>query len=468
MAKFIEHGEQDRPYQKIERTSSIFIETFKPFKIENIGEDLPASKIALYSYIDNKVFTWTEMELKKWVRENDPWIWMNTKNFIVFREAIVIDARLTTESEMSRKIDSYFRNIKINNTVLKISKHGFESDKNLPYIFKFNRTWNTQLLKPENQCQEIKLFNKWLQKALNTKEKRTLFYEMIGDVILPKAPLETFYFLSGSGLNGKSFIMDELVRRVIGEEYYTTFDLGELTGGSGRFESSSFAYKLCAWDDDAKKLKVAPLDKIKKLSSAPTLRIEKKGKDRYEERNSAKMVMSVNTMPTFNESTYGLERRLGLLHFSHTFKESEKLDPIVFENEDLLDYVFMKAILHVHEAMKRGGITQTKEAKEYIEANKELNNPIEVYLRDNPIIYYNDGIRNEYFVDRELITKINPKILYKQYCEDLQTGHKPSATHFYKEIERIYNAVKLTGSVGRTKCMLSGELTRPFSLLEEN
>ena len=155
----------------------------------------------------------------------------------------------------------------------------------------------------------------------NDDTKAAVLQEMAGVCLDANSTLKWFGILHGSGDNGKSVYLNTVVS-VLGERNTSGTPLAKL---AERFDWwALFGKLLNAVGDDAYH-ESKDESELKKGTGHDAVVFEAKGRDPISARNTAKLIFSVNTVPTFSDPTDAVWNRLVLVPFTRTFTDAEKV-----------------------------------------------------------------------------------------------------------------------------------------------
>lgn len=120
------------------------------------------------------------------------------------------------------------------------------------------------------------------------------------------------FLLDPIGGTGKTHFVTRITQSMFGEERTGAFKLKNLQGNNARFETARFVGKSLMVDDDASKVRFKEDDTFKSVTGGGLSPVERKGIDGTDFRITAKMLVNVNEMPTFNDSG-AIKRRLHIV-----------------------------------------------------------------------------------------------------------------------------------------------------------
>ncbi|MCP5375224.1 MAG: hypothetical protein H6743_03920 [Rickettsiaceae bacterium] len=144
--------------------------------------------------------------------------------------------------------------------------------------------------------------------------------EMLGNLLMPSLESASAYFLVGSGANGKSKLLNVIIK-LFGRDYLTTSSIETLT--TDKFAMASLVGKkinVCNEDES----KFVKADKFKALVTGDPVDAQYKFGDFFHFIPRVKFLFSSNDTPTFNAINEGLLRRLKIIPFNAYFGPHDK------------------------------------------------------------------------------------------------------------------------------------------------
>lgn len=172
------------------------------------------------------------------------------------------------------------------------------------------------------------LFDSWVD-----KEHRQELYELLAFCIVPNYFIHRLFCLMGSGSNGKSTFLN-ILEKFIGLDNLTSSSLNFLL--KERFEGAKLYKKLICLIGETNFSLISNTDFLKKITGDDIIRCEFKGKEGFDFKNYAKIIMATNSIPTTTDKTDGFYRRWKIIDFYHKFNiEKDVLSEIPdeeFEN----------------------------------------------------------------------------------------------------------------------------------------
>ena len=162
-----------------------------------------------------------------------------------------------------------------------------------------------------------RIFEEWVGKDY----VKTL-YEIIAYCLLIDYPINRIFCFIGSGMNGKSKFL-EILRRFVGNSNCCSTELDSLI--NSRFEVTRLYKKMICLMGETNFAELNKTSMLKKLSGGDLIGFEYKGKNPFEEKNYAKILISTNNLPATNDKTIGFYRRWMIIDFPNQFTEKRDI-----------------------------------------------------------------------------------------------------------------------------------------------
>lgn len=148
-----------------------------------------------------------------------------------------------------------------------------------------------------------------------------LLFQILAFCLLPDYPINRLFCFIGPGMNGKTKYL-ELLGKFVGKNNITSTELDILL--DSRFEISRLHKKLVCVMGETNFAEMSKTSIIKKLTGGDLIGFEYKGKDPFDDKNYAKVLISTNNLPTTTDKTIGFYRRWLIVDFPNQF--TEKID----------------------------------------------------------------------------------------------------------------------------------------------
>jgi P4 family phage/plasmid primase-like protien len=143
-------------------------------------------------------------------------------------------------------------------------------------------------------------------------ERIGLLQEFFGYSLMNSTDAQRFLFLVGEGANGKSVVLAGM-HAMLGQENVSTVPLEDF---GRRFAMAQTLGKLANICPEVGELDRTAEGTLKAFTSGDRMTFEKKGKDAFTARPTARLVLSTNNVPRFSDRSDGVWRRLLLVPFT--------------------------------------------------------------------------------------------------------------------------------------------------------
>ena len=259
-------------------------------------------------------------------------------------------------------------------------------------------------------------------------ELMTLFQQIMGYSLLKNTRFQQAFFLTGSGSNGKSTIL-QMVKTLF--THHNTASLS-LTDLEDKFKVAELENKLINIGDDISNTPIRDTGKFKKLVSGEGVMVERKNQRPFELINYSTFWFSANKMPNFADKSDGMQRRITILPFAAKFSPKDPdYDPDIADKvttDAAMSYLLNLAIEGLHDLRKRGRFIQPRVVAEANEGYKVDSSSILQWFEDTqlpPITLQKKPIQAWYEQ-------------YKQWCHDAGYAKPFSRRQFVMELSAKY------------------------------
>lgn len=259
-------------------------------------------------------------------------------------------------------------------------------------------------------------------------ELMVLFQQIMGYSLLKNTRFQQAFFLTGSGSNGKSTIL-QMVKTLF--THHNTASLS-LTDLEDKFKVAELENKLINIGDDISNTPIRDTGKFKKLVSGEGVMVERKNQRPFELINYSTFWFSANKMPNFADKSDGMQRRITILPFAAKFTPKDPdYDPDITDKvttDAAMSYLLNLAIEGLHDLRKRGRFIQPRVVAEANEGYKVDSSSILQWFEDMqlpPITLHKKPIQAWYEQ-------------YKQWCHDAGYAKPFSRRQFVMELSAKY------------------------------
>jgi P4 family phage/plasmid primase-like protien len=152
-------------------------------------------------------------------------------------------------------------------------------------------------------------------------ERIGLLQEFFGYVLMNSTDAQRFLFLVGEGANGKSVVLAGL-HAMLGQDNVSTVPLEDF---GRRFAMAQTLGKLANISPEVGELDRTAEGTLKAFVSGDRMTFERKGKDPFTARPTARLVLSTNNLPRFADKSDGVWRRLLLVPFTRQVPAGERV-----------------------------------------------------------------------------------------------------------------------------------------------
>lgn len=177
------------------------------------------------------------------------------------------------------------------------------------------------------------ILDKYLKEWVGDKYIVTL-KEILAYCCLTGYPIHRIFCFVGTGRNGKS-VFQRVLTKFIGDDNCCSSELDQLA--DSRFESAKLYKKLVCSMGETNYGVLKKTSMLKKLSGGDLIGFEFKNKNPFDAYNTAKIVISTNSLPASDDSSDGWYRRWLIVNFPNEFPEGpDILDNIPDEEYEAL------------------------------------------------------------------------------------------------------------------------------------
>ena len=266
-------------------------------------------------------------------------------------------------------------------------------------------------------------FSQWVHELADGDEsKETLLWQLFAVAINSNYISEiAVFFLSEQGRTGKS-TYQQLLINLVGKVNTASLKIKE-------FESdfklaSAYGKSLVVGDDNNPKDFNETSESFKSVTTGDSVLLNPKGKEPFSTVLTPFIVQSMNGLPRFKDITDGLQRRLRIILFNHSYKGSKNnraIKETYIHNQKLLEFILFKTI-----QMEFEEVEDTDESRQSIH---------ELVLENNAVISFFEGPFRELESER-----LPMKFLFKyfQACSDYDNQPTQMKQNtFTKEIKSV-------------------------------
>ncbi len=236
------------------------------------------------------------------------------------------------------------------------------------YTFRLPVKWD-----PNATCPRIE---KFISEVV-APENQPILYEIPASCLLMSSNYHFAYMLVGSGSNGKSTYLT-LVERLLGQENIANVALQDLI--RDKFKTYQLVGKLANIYADLPKNAIYDTGKFKVLTGGDRVTVERKFKDPFEARITARMIFSANELPEVNDRTYAFWRRWIVVEFPNQFPPNPDLIEELTTEEELSG--FFNKVLEALTRIEIKGPTKNETVEKIMEEWMSRSNSVYAFVKE--------------------------------------------------------------------------------------
>lgn len=280
-----------------------------------------------------------------------------------------------------REVESDYRFIAFNNGILNIVTMNFMAFT--PNIIVTSRV-NIDYLPYDNS-----VFNSIVDKffgdiTCHNKEQEQLLYEIIGYCSCRTNMFHLAFILKGNGGNGKSTYF-KIIKELLGDSA-ASIRLRKVT--TDKFASTSLYGKTVAIADDINNGRDVDTGLLKTIISGDGIRAEYKFENEFEFEPVATILIGMNNIVTFSDTSDGFARRFKVIPFNYKFVEGQNRDnnmKKILCSPENLQYICSKAMYYFSKVIERDSFTTPQDVESETRSYLLENRIVEQFLEENPI-----------------------------------------------------------------------------------
>jgi putative DNA primase/helicase len=291
-----------------------------------------------------------------------------------------------------------------------------------------NPDWFSQTSLPYAYDPEAKAeqWVKFLEEVLPDPESRVLLQEFFGYALTSDTSQQKFLLLEGQGSNGKSVIVKVLVG-LLGEQNTSAVPLESF---GDRFALAATVGKLINVSSEASKVSPRIEGIIKQFVAGDLLTIDRKHIAQLQFRPSARIVVTTNKRPNFDDTSNGIWRRMLVVSFNVQIPEAKQianLDELLLkEASGILNW----SITGLRRLKARGSFTRPRVMEDTIQLYRAEDSPVLRFIQDHV-----EEAPREFILSERLY------LAYTQWSH--LEGEKPlSNVQFAKALKRRFPTVE--------------------------
>ena len=255
---------------------------------------------------------------------------------------------------------------------------------------------------PDAKCPRIE---KFLTDVLHP-DCLPMVAQIFGYCLIPDVSMQKAFLLKSGGESGKSVFLD-LLTAFIGRANVSHEKLPAL--GENRFRAANLQGKLANVFADLPSCYLEETDTFKVLVSGDAISAERKGKDPFVFRNTARLLFSANELPRSADNSHGFFRRWIIIDFPHSFppgdpRRDERLIDKLTTPEELSGLLNL-ALDGLRQLYKRGYFEEPASCRAELDEYKRTNDSVRLFFDER--ITLDNNLR----VDRATLFR-----RYREFC----------------------------------------------------
>ncbi|WP_169717770.1 phage/plasmid primase, P4 family [Sporomusa silvacetica] len=233
-----------------------------------------------------------------------------------------------------------------------------------------------------------------------------IVYEIFGYFLIPDVRMQKAFLLKSNGESGKSIFLS-LLQEFLGRDNYASEALQSLA--DNRFRAANLAGKLANIFADIPNSAIEDTSIFKALVTGDEISAERKCKDPFSFRNTARLIFSCNELPRTRDNSHGFFRRWVIINFPNSFPAgSPQRDPYLLEKlitPTELSGLLNKAIKSLKRLMQRGEFVMPPSCQNAVDEYVFLNDSCKAFLNDCIEISEHERVQRSTLFE-----------YYKRYC----------------------------------------------------
>ncbi|MBV1774537.1 hypothetical protein KSF73_02290 [Burkholderiaceae bacterium DAT-1] len=301
---------------------------------------------------------------------------------------------------------------------------------------------------PQAACEEwLKFLEATFRGDADQSAKILVLQQYMGYMLTQDTSFQKMLWLWGTGSNGKSVITSTMTS-LLGVHNVSVIPLPAL---AGKFNVAEMSGKLANISDEVAAGAKLPDEIIKRVVAGGLISAERKGKDPFQFKATAKLVVSVNSLPRSKDTSHGWFRRLIVLRLNNRVEESQIDRNLSQKLANELPGILNWAIKGYQSLHASGGFCIPKSSEQALTAYKEKLSSVLSFANHCLIINRKEAVPVKKF-------RIERRDLYKAYVEHCdEIGATPKSQRVaYEEVMDLLNVQEYQRSNGGyyLPCML--------------
>ena len=209
-----------------------------------------------------------------------------------------------------------------------------------------------------------------------------LIQEMLGYCLIPNTSAQKCFILTGEARSGKSTLINVIGEILLGQDNVSNISWQAL---NEKFKPAELFGKLANTFADLPTKNIYDNGIFKALVGEDAITVEKKHRDPFSFRSTARLIFSCNTIPqNYGDKSEGFYRRLIIIKFNHSVPE-ENCDPNLLNNlRGEADGIFVFALEGLKRLIHNGyKFSEQQINLDELQKYREASNSVLSFVRDN-------------------------------------------------------------------------------------
>jgi len=319
---------------------------------------------------------------------------------------------------------------------------------------------------PEADCPR---FIKFLEEVIPNQVE--FYQEWMGYHLLRDYRFQRCVILVGDGDNGKSTLLN-VQSALLGPDNTTSLSLYKLS--TNRFAVAELDGKIANIAADIGPDELRHTGTIKMLTGGDWMSVERKNRDPFQMKNSAKLTFSCNQLPRTPDETLAFFKRFIVILFDKVIPKEDQ-DSRLFEvlsSEEEMSGIFNWALIGLFRALERGHLQEPDEVRERRELYMAMSDPVNgfcntyieeshenIEIKQDVIKAFYSYCREKGFIplsERKFIEQFKKTVFVRENRLTLYTKDHPKGERF-----RVWRGVELVGGFDKTRFTVKREKSNP-------
>ncbi len=210
----------------------------------------------------------------------------------------------------------------------------------------------------------------------------THLYELAAYCLYRAYPYQKWFFLYGTGGNGKT-VYSVILERLLGKENIASITPHHFH--DNRFAAADLYGKFANLAGETQYKMLENTEILKQLVGSDLLRAERKYRNPFHFTNFSKMIFSTNELPKTKDKTTAFYRRLSLIEFPNKFEGTQRQDLLLLQKITVreIEGLAFKCLGYLKCLHARGFFFKNDHATDDLARKyEELTNPLDTFLNE--------------------------------------------------------------------------------------